>query len=213
MQTRTSRVLLTGSIALGIILLACSITFYMVVVKAPADLAHTMVAGIKEAFNFTPRVKIDQTIVLEQTAPILELATVSRGVFIDHTWSHTWMGSTKTIQLQGTFTAKAGFDLRQPFTISIERNPLRVLADLPPPKLLSVEMENYRVLKDESGWWNRITDRDREHAVNELHSAAKARAESTGLLEEVRNTAEARIREIVQRNGAIVEFTTSGEAH
>ncbi len=211
LHSSTAKILVAASVALGVVLIAAAVAFYLIVVKAPTELAHKTVDGIKEVFNFTPRVRIDQTIVMEQSAPIAELATVSKGVFVDHTWSHTWMGSTKTIEIQGTFTAKGGFDLRQPFTISVVRNPLRVLVDMPPARLLSVQLENYRVVRDEDGLWNRLTGKDREMAVSELNSQGKARAESSGLLEEVRSTAQTRIREIVERNGAVVEFTMTGE--
>jgi hypothetical protein len=151
-------------------------------------------------------VKINQTIVIEQSTPILEIATIARGVFVDHTWSHSWMGSMKTIELRGSFTAKAGFNLRDPFTITIERRPLTVSAILPAPKILSLQMDSYQVVQDESGWWNRISNADREAAVNELYAAARQQAETSGILDEARTTAESRIREIVERNGATIVF-------
>jgi hypothetical protein len=67
-------------------------------------------------------------------------------------------------------------------------------------------MDNYRITRDENGWWNRVSDADREHAVMELQNVARQKAESSGILEEVRSSAEQRIREIVERNGATVAF-------
>ena len=116
-----------------------SAAYYLILVKAPHDLANNIAGGIRDAFNITPRVTIQQTVVIEQTTPILEVATVSRNLFVDHSWSHTWLGSTKTISLQASYTAKAGFDLREPFFVTIERNPLRVFTQLPPSRLLSLE--------------------------------------------------------------------------
>jgi hypothetical protein len=190
-----------------VLLIASSVAFYMVFVKAPTELAHQTAEGIKECFNFTPRVTVHQTVVVEQNTPILEIATVSREVYIDHAWSHTWLGSTKTIQLQGSFVAKAGFDLREPFHVNIERNPLRVEASVPPPKLLSLQMDTYKIVKDESGWWNRISDEDREAAVQTLQDVARSKAISSGILDEARTTIEMRIREIVEHNGASVQFS------
>ena len=179
--------------------------------KAPKDLAHHTAQGINELFNFTPQVRIDQTIIIEQNTPIPELATVSRDVYVDHTWSHTGLGSTKMTQLRGSFTAKAGFDLREPFNITIERNPLRVLADMPSPKLLSLGINTYKIARDESGWWNRISSDDRESALNQLQTIARAKAETSGILNEARASAELHIREIVERNGATVEFKHIGK--
>ena len=202
---------LIASIVAGTLLIAGAWSFYAVFIKAPTELARATAQGIQELFNFTPRVKIDQTIVIEQNAPIMEIATVSRQLMVDYTWSHTWLGSTKTIHLIGTFTAKAGFDLKDPFTIEIERSPLRVKASLPAPKILSITMDSYRIVADESGWWNTISNADREAGVEQLQSTARAQAESSGMLEEARTSAEQRIKEIVQRNGSTVEFPLSSQ--
>lgn len=205
-RARKGRALLFGVLATLILVVGAAVVFYVIVIRAPIELAHATADGIREVFNFTPRVTVNQTVVIEQNTPILEVATVSRGISVDHTWSHTWLGSTKTIQVLGSFTAKAGFDLREPFTIEVERNPLRVVATMPPPRLLSLELDSYRVLRDESGWWNRIADADREAAVRDLVELARTRAVASGILEEARATAELRIREIVERNGASVAF-------
>ena len=192
--------------AVVLIIVAATIAFYVVVVKVPSDLAYKTAEGVREFFNFTPQVRINQTIVIEQNTPILEVATVSREMFIDHSWRQTWMGSTKTIQIQGVFTAKAGFDLREPFRIDIEKRPLRVVARMPPPKILSIDMREYEVVKDEDGWWNSVTPKDREDAVRQIRAEAIKKAERSGLLEEARGTVEARLREIVHRSGSTVVF-------
>jgi hypothetical protein len=197
---------IAAATASAILLVGVAVAAYIVLIKAPTDLAENTAEGIRELFNFTPRVSIEQTVVIEQNTPILEVATVSRTVTVDHQWSHTWLGSTKTLHLKGVFTAKAGFDLRQPFTVDIQKNPLRVVASLPPPQLLSLQMERYDILRDESGWWNRISDEDRERAVGDLHKTAHARAEASGILKDAQATAEMRIREIVERNGSTVAF-------
>ncbi len=101
---------------------------------------------------------------------------------------------------------KAGFDLREPFTIDITRFGLTIQASLPEPRILSLEMNTYKIIKDENGWWNRVTDQDREEAFYRLRTAARKAVQDSGILEEARATAKERIREIVQRNGSTVEF-------
>lgn len=122
---------------------------------------------------------VNQTIIIEQASPILEIATVSRPMMIDHQWSHSWLGSTKSIHVRGTFTAKAGYNLKEPFTITITRDPMTVTATLPAPRLLSVQMDSFAVVADESGWWNRLTEQDRSEAVTTLQSLARSKAESS----------------------------------
>jgi hypothetical protein len=207
---RSRRIIIALLIAV-VLLIAGTWLCYTVFIKAPTELARATAAGIQELFNFTPRVKIDQTIVIEQNAPIMEVATVSRQLMVDYTWSHIWLGSTKTIHLIGTFTAKAGFDLQEPFTIEIEKNPLRVRASLPPPRILSITMDSYRIAADESGWWNLISRADRELGVRNLQATARTQAESSGMLEEARKSAEDRISEIVRRNGSTVAFGNTDE--
>jgi hypothetical protein len=61
-------------------------------------------------------------------------------------------------------------------------------------------------MEGDSGWWNRISSTDREAGVENLQSTARAQAESSGMLEEARRSAEERIKDIVQKNGSTVEF-------
>jgi len=179
---------------------------YRFLIQAPAKLAHATAEGLRTLFQVTPRVTINETVIIEQASPILEVATISRPLLVDHEWSHTWLGSTKTIHLRGAFTAKAGYDLQKPFEINISPSPLTVTARLPDPQLLSMQMDSFVVLQDESGWWNRLTEEDRTNAVTTLQSIARRKAEGSGILEEVRRSAEERIREMVERNGALVAF-------
>jgi|WetSurMetagenome_2_1015567.scaffolds.fasta_scaffold65441_3 hypothetical protein len=204
MSLRTKLIL--GIIGL-LLVLATMWTAYALFIKAPVELAAATARGIEDVFQFRPRVTINQRVVIEANTPILEIATVSRQLQVDYQWSHSWLGSTKTLRLVGTFTAKAGFDLHEPFEIDVERSPLKVKASLPPARMLSVTMDSYAAPVDESGWWNKISTQDREQAVAVLLATARKQVEESGMLDEVRTTAEQRIVEIVQRNGATVEFT------
>lgn len=203
--------LLYAGIGGGVLLVAAAAGLYLTFFKGPADLAHATAEGIKEVFNFTPRVMINETVVIDEVAPITEIAVVERPMLVDYRWSHIWLGSTKTLHLQGTFVAKAGFNLREPFTIRINRNSRDVKAILPKPRLLSLEMTGYRVLEDESGWWNAISAGDREVAVMQLTETARRQAHSSGLLADAQRTAKTRITEILERSGASAEFIQRAE--
>jgi len=198
--------LLYAGVGGGVLLVAAAVSLYLTLFKGPADLARATAEGIKEAFNFTPRVMIDETVVIQEAAPIAEIAVVQRPMLVDYRWTHTWLGSTKTLHMQGTFVAKAGFNLREPFTIRIDRRSRDVSTILPKPRLLSLEMTGYRILEDESGWWNAISDGDRETAVRQLNDTARRQALSSGLLADAQQTARARITEILERNGAGATF-------
>jgi hypothetical protein len=194
-------------IAAGLLLaLVAAVLAVRYVLQAPFRLAGAVADDFRATFNFTPQVKVDQTIVLEQTSSILELATVQRDVYIDHTWAHTWLGSTKSIQIQAVFHAKAGFDLRKPFTVTIGSGHREITASMPPPELLSIEMISYRLLRDESGWWNRVSEQDRESAIRAVVEAARTKAVAAGILDSARSSVEDRLREIAARNGSQMVF-------
>jgi hypothetical protein len=209
-ETRSVRAVAILGIVAAVLLIGGSLIAYRLFVQAPAELARATADGIRSIFQVTPQVNINQTIIIEQASPILEIATVSRQMMIDHQWSHSWLGSTKSIHVRGTFTAKAGYNLKEPFAITITRDPMRVTASLPAPRLLSVQMDSFAVVADESGWWNRLTEEDRSQAVTTLQALARSKAETSGILNDVRTSAEDRIRELVERNGAEVIFATPG---
>ena len=210
-QSKGIRVVTFMGIVAVVLFITGIIAAYQLLFVAPKELAHATADGIRSLFQLTPRVTINQTVVIEQNSPILEVATVSRPLFVDHEWSHTWLGSTKTLHVRGAFTAKAGYDLKKPFEIEIIPSPLSVKARLPDPELLSLQMDSFEVLLDESGWWNRLTEEDRTNAVIALQQVARSKAETSGILEEVRRSAEERIRELVERNGAQVSFEPGGD--
>lgn len=210
-QPRGTRAVSILGIVAALLLIGGSIVAYRLLIKAPVELAHATADGIREMFQVTPQVSVNEIIIIEQATPILELGTVSRQMIVDHEWSHSWLGSTKTLHVRGIFKAAAGYNLKEPFSIEITSDPLKITARLPEPRLLSVQMDSFMVVTDESGWWNRITEADRSDAVNVLVSLAKRRAEASGILNDVRTSAEDRIRELVQRNGVEIIFERPGK--
>jgi hypothetical protein len=190
-------VILSLALAAVVVIGAVTCAIYFLTVKAPLAVAH----GVKEetadsaarvansfrsVFNFTPQVTVNGVTEIEQANSVMELATASQGVVEHYQWSQTWFGSTKTMELQGTYQAKAGFDLHQPFKVSMDAK--RITATLPAPKLLSIEMEkdSFKILRDEDGWWNKISAGDRERAISAMQEEARSKAAQSGILEEAK---------------------------
>ena len=73
---------LITALAVAVVLVASAIAFYLVLVRAPAEIAGNVAEEFREFFNFTPRVTIDQTVVIEQSTPIMEASTLSRNLFV-----------------------------------------------------------------------------------------------------------------------------------
>lgn len=201
-------------VLLILLLITLSITAYVLIVVIPARLAEKAYDGarqlgqdFREAFHFTPEVTVNNTVVLQQQVPILELATLSQKFQHRYEWSNTWMKSTKKIEITGTFEAKAGFDLQKKFTISIDDTVATVT--LPAPQLLSLESLHDVVFRDENGLWNWVDAADRSAAMNAYTADARRYAEQATFVADAQQAFEARIREIMKRHGlhAAIHYT------
>jgi hypothetical protein len=135
------------------------------------DGARKLGKDLREAFQFNPEIKVNEVIVLQQQSEVLELATLSQKFQHRYTWSNTLMHSTKEIKVTGSFDAKAGFDLKEKFVITINNE--KALVVFPEPKLLSIELQGDLEFHDENGIWNWINTDDRSKAINAFTQDAK----------------------------------------
>jgi len=164
------------------------------------DQAERIARDMKQAFvdiaHLQPRVTINNRVYLEQTTPTSELTMVSRRIEVEHEFQNTWAGSSKRVKLHGTFTAKAGFDLRQNFSIDIR--PDEILVQLPHAQILGVEPEKLDVLAFENGLWNRISSDEVQSELATLPALAREKAVEANLPSEaeriLREQLNARIR-------------------
>jgi len=157
-------------------------------------------AWIKEVFGVVPEVRINQVLVHGQSAPIAELAVIEQDYTLAYEWRHTWMGSTKTVRAEGTWRAKAGFDLLKPFQISLDPATGRIGGDLPGAEILSLELVGGPEVRGESGWWNRLDEQDRAAVVREFAGKARRHVEESGLVRQAEAEALARLQTLADRN-------------
>jgi hypothetical protein len=97
-------------------IIAATLGAYVLLVVVPTQLAKrsyeaakALGEDFKNAFQFTPEITVNNTIVLNQQTPVLELAVLSQNFEHRYTWTNTWLKSTKQIFIAGTFQAKSGF--------------------------------------------------------------------------------------------------------
>jgi hypothetical protein len=199
---------------LGIIWLA---TLYLFFFKAPAAfvdkgvetaeksyaLARKVAKDVIQALQFQPKVTIGSEVVYEQSAPILELATVERRFAQSYSWENKWLGSTKRIELRGTFLAKAGYDMTKRFEVDISADGKDVRATVPAAQILSVELQSEKIMQDEEGLWNALSSEDRENAKNELLKLARANVERSNLKSQADDELMRRLREAANRQSPI----------
>jgi hypothetical protein len=165
-------------------------------------LAHDM----DKVVHATPVVTVTNTVVFQETKPIAELALASRALTVESSYTHEWLGSTKTLTLSGQFLAKAGFDLNAGFQVNVQDKPRRIQIILPPPKLLSCEMTNAGTVSEDNGWWNRISAEDRDADWNSLRDEAKREAAVSSIILDARHEIEARLRAVPELANVPVEF-------
>lgn len=204
----------TRIILITILLITLSIASYVLLVYIPTQIAERSYEGAKqigrdiaEAFHFTPEITVNETVVLQQQTPILELATVSQKFQHQYDWTNTWLGSTKKINITGSFEAKAGFDLDRKFSIQI--NDEIAIVTLPAPQLLSVESLNDVKFEDEHGVWNWVDMEDRSRALNAFTKDARKYAEQATFVSQARENMEKKISEILKAHGKEVTIRYS----
>lgn len=176
------------------------------------QVAQTIASEFQKTLNLTPEVRVDSVLVVEASTPLLELVTLQKQALVRHRYSHTWMHSTKVFEVEATFTAKAGFDLKEPFRIQIDPRTQNIGAEFPPPKLLSLGMSDVKVLNDEDGMWNKLTAEDRQKAFAELEEKAREEFRNSSLLVETRIETERRIRELLKQSAWEASFGPEGQS-
>lgn len=187
---------------------ACAASWFLVV--APLNNAVNRASALKallvEHLNLTPRVLVGETVVFSENREAFKLTTAERDLLVRHSLRETWLQSTKEFEIEAKFTASAGFNLEDAFTIRVPRSGNRAEIWLPSVRVLGIEMSDFRVLRDEDGLWNKLTASDRERAIRELQARARKRAESEGLLAKAEENGRARLAEICRTAGLEAVF-------
>ena len=199
-------------LAFGVVIVAIMLTgtyVYHRLLRTPqevaTDVAHQIASGIKEMFNMTPRVTVNEVVVIHESYPSFELATVTRETTATYEYRNQWLGSQKSITIKGRFRIKAGFDLSQPSALDVQSKPLKIIARFPQPKILSVEMLSHEIEKSENGYWNRLNLEDQKAALDELLRTAKVEG-GTGIHAEAKKNLEDKLRNLAEQKKAGIQF-------
>ena len=149
-------------------------------------LGKNLRAAFVDIAHLQPRITINDRVYMEQTTAVSELVVLSRRIEVEHELLHTWVGSSKRVKLHGTFTAKAGFDLRK--GLSIDIRPDEIMVQLPHAQILGVEQQQVDVLAFENGLWNRISGQDVQSELSVLPELAWKKAAESELPAEAEET-------------------------
>ena len=208
---------------LGICLVLVTVTVIcLVALRSCAQAVNGTVDHVSEAFaavlHVQPQVTVDQRVILAQTAPIAELAVVTKEELVTIGFDeHLEVLSVqiplteKKITAEATFRLKAGFDLRKPFTVAIDAATHTLSASMPPAEILSVEQVGDLRLNGDDSVLNRVTDADRVEILHALDAAAHNAADSSGLKGEAQQQVTDRLQELMTHNGQKLQIEWQNE--
>lgn len=198
------------------LIIVATVAGYVTFVIIPTQLAKRSYEGAKalgedfrKAFQFTPEIKVGNTVVLNQQTPILELSVLSQSFEHRYVWENSWLGSKKKIFITGTFDAKVGFDLQKKFSITLRDD--RAFVSLPEPQTLSVESLGDMTYRDEQGIWNWVSVQDRTRATNAFIADARKYADGAGFIQDAKVRLEKRLQEVLKpyAKEVVVNYTTT----
>lgn len=198
------------------LIIVATIAGYVILVVIPTQLtekaykaARTLGEDFRKAFQFTPEIIVDKTVVLNQQTDVFELAVLSQSFEHRYTWTHSWLGSTKKINISGSFDAKVGFDLHEKFSLTITDD--KAVVSLNEPRVLSVESKGDIQYRDENGIWNWVNVDDRTAATNHFIKDARVYAEQAAFVEDAKEKMEERLKAFFKLHNKEVEihYTTA----
>jgi hypothetical protein len=174
--------------------------------------------AFSQVLHVQPQVTVDQRVILTQTAPIAELAVVTKEELVTLDFDeHLEVLSLqiplteKKLTAEATYRLKAGFDLSEPFSVTIDPVTHVLHATMPHAKILSVEQVGDLSYHGEDATLNRVTDSDRTEILRSLHEAAERAAENSGLKIDAEQQVTQRLNELMNHNGQSLQIEWNGK--
>ncbi len=181
--------------------------------RALSNTKASVVHGLKEVLGaITNR----DTHVVEGRAEIVETAEISELALLEMRMSATRtieksenfsllpLGTKKLI-VRGHYQVKGGYRLKDGVSLRMEKG--KPVARFPKAEVLSVELIDFDVLSEDSGWLNKVQPADRAQILRELRNQMREEAEHSGLLDTVEGTLRTRLRDLLGAEYVTVEQT------
>lgn len=169
--------------------------------------------AFSEVLHVQPQVTINQRVVVTQTAPIAELAVVTKEElvtlgFTEHleVLSFQVPLTEKKLTVEATYRLKAGFDLREPFSVEIDPVTHQIRAAMPHAKILSLEQLGTLTYHGEDALLNQITDEERTKILDDLNKAARQAAEESSLKADAEKQVTQRLEDLFRHNGQTIQI-------
>ena len=110
---------------------------------------------------------------------------------------------TKKLIVRGHYQVKGGYRMQNGISLRMENG--QPVANFPKPEILSVELVDYDVLSEDSGWLNKVQPADRAQILRELREQMRSEAEKSGMLDTVEATLSTRLRDLLGTERVTVE--------
>ena len=172
----------------------------------PSKIASRTATGVREGvaevfvdlLHVRPEIREGTRVIWGQTSARSEVIVAAKKIEVGYDWEHRWLGSRKVIRLTQSFELKAGFDLGKPFWVEMGPGQGEATAHLPAPEILATSPVGDVSYRDEDGWWNKLTEQDREGAMQKLSEEARRVATSSDLVREAEARTASRLTELAR---------------
>jgi Protein of unknown function (DUF4230) len=199
-----------------LVLVTAAALCFLALRSCTAAVDHT-IGSVRDAFaqvlRVQPQVTVNQRVVLAQTSPIAELAIVTREELVtiglnEHleVLSVQIPLTEKKLTAEAAFRLKAGFDLKEPFSVEIDPVTHALHAAMPHAKILSVEQVGDLTYHGDDSMLNRITDEERSEILSNLNAAAHDAAEKSNLKIQAEQQVTQRLQELMSHNGKTLQI-------
>jgi hypothetical protein len=204
---RTARRAITAAAVIG--------GFYFLVVapleRAIAGTKASVERGLEKVLG---AITSTETRIVEGRAEIIETSEISELSLMEMKMSATRtiektenlsflpLG-TKRLIVRGHYQVKGGYRLKSGVSLRMEKG--KPVARFPKPEILSVELVDFDVLNEDSGWFNKVQPEDRAQILRELREQMRGEAEKCGLLDSVEATLRTRLRDLLGAESVVME--------
>ena len=188
--------------------------YFLVVIPVERALSGTKASVERGLEQVLGAITNTDTRIVEGRAEIVETAEISELSLLEMRMSATRtieksenlsilpLGTKKLI-VRGHYQVKGGYRLKEGISLRMEKG--QPVARFPKPEILSVELVDFDVLSEDSGWMNKVQPADRAQILRELREQMRKEAEKSGMLDTVDATLRTRLRDLLGADSVTID--------
>jgi len=154
--------------------------------------------------------RVTHDVVVQQMRAVAKLVSSEATVRDVVAYENTWYGSTKRSLVVVTGRLLGGIDLGDNPSVAIDHDTKRIRIQIPPAKLIGVEVVDMRTYDESGGLWNPFRASDRDAIQRQVKSQLTASGQQVELLRHANESAAQMLKMLLAKDGYTVEVTTRG---